>query len=75
MRNRPRHQARGQEYVMKRSYEDIIKYAKRKFSQPGPFTSEFYVFNTDGWYSAERFDVFGGSFEHWKKVSGRWTIV
>lgn len=67
MKNYPRHRANAQRYIMKQSYESIIRYAKQRF------TDEFYVFFTMGWYSVESSNTDGTAIEHWKK-NGRWEI-
>lgn len=59
--------------LYKKIYEEIIKSAKRKHSE------EFYIFKTfvggECWYSECSVDVMGNSFEHWKKVDGKWKKI
>jgi hypothetical protein len=80
MKNYPRHRATSPRYIFKDTYEEILSYAKRKFSHLSStyaFDGEFYIFKTEYQgstsYSAESIDVYGNAFEHWvKPQGGRW---
>ena len=80
MKHYPRHRATSPRHVFKDTYEEILAYAKRKYSHISPsfaFDGEFFIFKTEyageTSYSAESIDIFGGAFEHWVKLpGGKW---
>lgn len=75
MKNYPRHRAQCIKHIMKDSYEEIIKSAKRKYKN----IEEFYIFKIDyfGDISFEEgsVDIYNNAFEHWKKINGKWQKV
>jgi hypothetical protein len=68
-----RKHAHKRQDIFKKSYDEIIKSAKRKHSD------EFYIFKTvignEDWFSECSVDAMGNSLEHWKKVNGKWQKV
>lgn len=80
MKHYPRHRATSPRYIFKDTYEEILAYAKRKYSSNYCVKDEFYLFKTeyDGKvdYSAGSVDIYGSAFEHWVKLpGGRWQKV
>ena len=68
-----RKHAHKRQDIFKKSYDEIIKSAKRKHSE------EFYIFKTvlgnEKWFSECCVDITGNSMEHWEKVNGKWQKV
>ena len=80
MKNYPRHRANSPKHIVKKTYEEILAYAKRRYthlSYTNAYEGEFYIFKTEyqgtAYYEAENIDIFGKAFEHWVKPhGGRW---
>lgn len=68
-----RQYAHKRQDIFKKSYDEIIKSAKRKHSK------EFYIFKivieNAEWFSECCVDASGNSLEHWKKENGKWQKV
>lgn len=65
-----RKHAHKRQDIFKKSYDEIIKSAKRKHS------NEFYIFKTvignEEWFSECSVDAMENSLERWEKVNGKW---